>query len=168
MMLASTFFTDRNFKKMPHKNWVVLGIATAAFGNFCMSHVQLATMTGLVICFMSFRYIGMGFVNMPLSDYGMSKVAREMTGHASSMFSWTRQLVNIVSMNVLTVIMDLNTNRYYRELTGSNVIDSSSEAYRQASMYGFQNDFKIITVILILALCFAMVAMKKEKREGVQ
>lgn len=35
------------------------------------------------------------------------------TGHASSMYNWGKQLTQVVSTNVLTVLLSLNLTRYY-------------------------------------------------------
>ena len=96
-------------------------------------------------------------------DYGMSAIPPAMSGHASALFNWGRQFIQVVATNVLTVILSLNINRYYQDLGNTGVPETGSEAYKMVAAHAVGTDFVIMTVFLVLSLIctFFMKSQKK-------
>ena len=63
----------------------MIGMGVAALGNMGLCGLSLDTgIVYLLLCF-CLRYLGMGILQMPLTDYGLSSVPPHLSGHASSM-----------------------------------------------------------------------------------
>ena len=61
------------------------------------------TIVGFTI-WMSLRYAGMGLMSPILSNFAMSSVPVQLTGHASAMMNWSRQLLSTISMSLFSIL----------------------------------------------------------------
>lgn len=160
-LLGGTWLSDRLFGYATHRTLVVAGLFIAAAGNFGMSLNGLETTAAVILFALCLRYIGLGLVQMPLADYGMSGIDSQLTGHASALFNWGRQTVTVVSTNILTIVLSLNITRYWRDLgqTGSPI--EGSLAYQQASMSAIDSDYRYLAIALLASVGLALLVMRR-------
>lgn len=163
VLICSTEFTAIIYKKLTSRTLVVGGLLLIVVGNFLLSRCTLMTSVFWVIMCLSIRYWGLGMAQTPLSDYGMKIIPQEMVGHASSMMSWCRQIVSVVSTNILTILLSINTARYYLRMTASEVVDSSSLMYDQAMLQAVNMDYFYLAVCMVIAALIAFFMMREAK-----
>lgn len=162
-LILGTEFTELLIKRISGKNLVIAGIILVAAGNLLMSGCSMETSIITAVIFLSVRYVGLGLEQTPLSDYGMKIIPQEMAGHASSMLSWCKQIATVVSTNVLTIILSINTTRYYLALSGAQAVDKTALLYDQALLKALNMDYFYLACMAGLASVVAVIMMKKEK-----
>lgn len=165
IMLVGNEFANKMHAKSSVRTMIAGGMLITVIGNLAWCNVKVDTSVLLLIVFFSIRYFGMGVLQMPLTDYGLGSVPVELAGHASSMYNWGKQFVQVVSMNILTVVMSVNLTRYYLEAGNTGVPVQGTEAYNLAASQAVSTDFIYMTIALCLSLITALF-IKKEKHNG--
>lgn len=148
-MVVGNMASDHLFGKISSRSLVFSGLMIAAIGNYALSQSGLSTGVIAITIYMSLRFLGMGMVKMPLTDYGLGNVPSYLSGHASSMFNWGKQTVTVISINILTVLLSYNTNRYYAEAGFVGEIIEGTASYAMAAVQAVNDDFFYLTVFLI-------------------
>jgi len=147
-MIIGNIVSDHFFDKVPSKTLVFTGLIIAGMGNYSMSQVGLTTGIGLIIIFLSLRFLGMGMVKMPLTDYGLGNVPSSLSGHASSMFNWGKQMATVISTNILTVILSINISNYYKLAGFTGEIIEGTYSYAVAAVQAVNDDFLYLALFL--------------------
>ncbi|NLT94818.1 MAG: MFS transporter [Clostridia bacterium] len=164
-MVLGNIFSDRFFDRIPSKAMVFSGLLIAALGNYGMSKVGLTTGVITIVIFMSIRYLGMGMVKMPLTDYGLGSVPSSLSGHASSMFNWGKQIVSVITTNILTVLLSINTSRYYAEAGFQGEIVEGTVGYAVSAVQAVNDDFFYLAVFLAGSALLSLLMESTGKRK---
>jgi len=166
-MVVGNMVSDNLFSKVSSRSLVLSGLIIAASGNYAMSRTGLSTGLVAITIFMCIRLLGMGMVKMPLANYGLGSVPGSLSGHASSMFNWGQQIVTVISINILTVILSINTARYYTEAGFSGEIVEGTASYAVAAIQAVNDDFLYLTVFLVCSALLSFLFMAESgKRRG--
>lgn len=156
-------FSSRLLIKQLANKWIVFaGLLIAAAGNFTMSQTWVDTAAVMVILFMSLRYLGVGLLNMPLTDYGMSIIPLSLSGHASAMLSWCRQVTSVIWLSMLTALLSFRMSYHYQLNGNIGEIVEGTAAYNTAEMQAVNDVFLTLVVVLVL-VAIASLKMKNEK-----
>ena len=163
MMILGNTVTVK-LHKLGLAKWLIMGgILCALLGNLGLSTLTLET--GFTVLLVSFclRYFGLGMTSMPLTNYGLGAVPQTMSGHASSMFNWAKQLVQVVSTNILTVMLSINLTKYYLAAGNTGIPTEGTLEYNIAATQAVNGDF--FFMVLAMAVCFVLTFfIKTEKR----
>ena len=163
MMILGNTITVK-LHKLGLAKWLISGgILAALLGNWGLSTLTLET--GFMVLLVSFclRYFGLGMANMPLTNYGLGAVPQDMSGHASSMFNWAKQLVQVVSTNILTVMLSINLTRYYLAAGNTGTPIEGTPEYNLAATQAVNGDF--FFMVIAMAVCLILTFfIKSEKR----
>ena len=106
-------------------------------------------------------------MQMPLTNFGLSAVPPELSGHASSLYNWGKQVVQVVSTNILTVVLSLNLNRYYLAAGNTGIPQEGTMEYRLAAIQAVNTDYLYLAVFLVISLVIALfctLLIKPEKK----
>jgi len=147
-MVVGTIASNFLFNKVSSRSLVFSGLMIASIGNYALSRAGLSTGVVAITIYMSIRFLGMGMVKMPLTNYGLGNVPSSLTGHASSMFNWGKQIVTVISINILTVVLSINTARYYAEAGFKEEIIEGTASYAIAAVQAVNDDFLYLTLFL--------------------
>ena len=165
MMILGNTITVK-LHKLGLAKWLISGgILAALLGNWGLSTLTLET--GFIVLLVSFclRYFGLGVANMPLTNYGLGAVPQNLSGHASSMFNWSKQLVQVVSTNILTVMLSVNLTKYYLAAGNTGVPVEGTYAYNLAATQAVNADF--FFMVIAMAVCLVLTFfIKTEKQES--
>lgn len=164
VLILGTEATEILIKRLSSKTLVVAGVVLVSMGNLLMSNCKMETSIVTVVIFLSVRYFGLGLEQTPLSDYGMKMIPQEMAGHASSMLSWCKQIATIVSTDVLTIAMSINTTRYYKTLGGGAMIDKNTTVYQEALLKAVNMDYFYPACMAMAAMIAAVIMMKSKEK----
>lgn len=164
MMLIGNKAANGLHKKGVSRWLIMIGMGIAALGNMGLCGLSLDTgIVYLLLCF-CLRYLGMGILQMPLTDYGLSSVPPHLSGHASSMYNWGKQLTQVVSTNVLTVLLSLNLTRYYLAAGNTGTPVEGTVAYNIAATQAVNSDFFYLSIFLVISfLCTFMIRPQNKK-----
>ncbi len=161
-MVAANYVSRILIGFLTNKTLIIVGLFVAACGNFAMSRVGIATGVGWITLFMALRYFGIGLVNMPLTDYGMSIIPIRLSGHASSMLTWCRQLSSVIWLSMLTALLSFRMTSHYAANGHMEVAVEGTKAYNFAEMQAV-NDVFFTLVIALLLTVFLTLFIKNEK-----
>jgi len=163
VMVVGNIVSDHLFGKVSSKSLIFSGLLIAGSGNFAMSFAGLSTGIVAIIIFMSLRYLGMGMVKMPLTDYGIGNVPKNLTGHASSMFNWGKQMVTVIATNILTMVLSINTARYYAEAGFQGEIIEGSPSYAISAVQAVNDVFLILSLFMAASALLSLLIKEKNK-----
>ena len=86
-----------------------------------------------------------------------------MSGHASSMFNWAKQLVQVVSTNILTVMLSINLTKYYVAAGNTGTPVEGTLADNIAATKAVNGDF--LFMVFAMAVCFVLTFFIKIEKE---
>lgn len=155
-MVAANYISRLLIKSFTNKTLIIGGLLIAVCGNFAMSRVGVSTGVFWIIFFMGLRYFGIGLVNMPLTDYGMSIIPIRLSGHASSMLSWCRQLSSVIWLSMLTALLSFLMAYHYTANGNVGAGVEGSAAYNFAQMQAVNDVFFTLVLALLLTVFLAM------------
>lgn len=161
-MVAANYISRLLITIFSNKTLIIAGLLLAACGNFAMSRVGVTTGVIWITIFMGLRYLGIGLVNMPLTDYGMSIIPIRLSGHASSMLSWCRQLSSVIWLSMLTALLSFRMTYHYAANGNVGAAAEGSAAYNFAEMQAV-NDVFFTLVLALLATVFLALFIKNKK-----
>ena len=132
-----------------------------------MSRAWLDTTAAIVIIFMSLRYVGIGLVNMPLTDYGMSIIPISLSGHASAMLNWCKQVTAVIWLSMLTALLSFRMTYHYRLNGNVGEAIEGTGTYNVAEMQAVNDVFLTLAIVLVVTALIVL-KMKSEKpcRDG--
>lgn len=160
MMILGNMTTNKLHKKGLRRSLITGGLLLALIGNLGLCNLTLSSNLLFVICCFGMRFFGLSLAQMPLTNYGLSAVPRELSGHAASMYNWSKQLVQTVSTNILTVLLSMNMMRYYL-LAGNDLpMNEESQAYKIAAVEAVNTDYIYIAIFLLISVGFSLFISK--------
>lgn len=146
------------------KSLITGGLILALVGNLGLCDLSLESNLLFVISCFGMRFFGLSLAQMPLTNYGLEAVPRDLTGHATSMYNWSKQLVQTISTNILTVLLSMNMTRYYIEAGNQLPMNETSHAYKIAAVEAVNTDYIYIAIFLVISvICSLFIAKKPQK-----
>lgn len=124
--------------------------------------LSLFTVTTTVLTFniwLSVRYIGIGLMNPLLTDFSMASVPPALSGHASAMMNWTRQLLTTITVSMFSLLYNSRLLQYAKEGIGTGLDSVAQQQLIQANAI---SDINFYTMIIIL-ISLPMVYLLKDK-----
>lgn len=153
LMMSGNVIANALHKRGWMRGLITGGMAFALLGNLGLCRLSMDSNLLFVMCSYLLRFFGLALLQMPLTNYGLGAVPVELAGHASSMFNWGKQVVQVVSTNILTVLLSLNLTRYYLAAGNTGVPVEGTMAYRQAAIQAVNTDYCYMAVFLVISLC---------------
>ncbi len=148
------------------------GFAIAGLGNGLMLLVGMNFSLVLLSMILCLRYIGIGCIRMPISDFGMTAVPQNRVSHASALINWTNQLSQAISTNILTVVFTWRANAVFRQNGGVGEAIAGQPGFNEAALSAFHLVFGIMAVLMvigaILALFMKKIGRSERRRSAVQ
>ncbi len=141
------------------------GLAIAMVGNSGLAFASAeSSIFILLVCF-CLRYFGLGVIQMPLTNYGLCAVPKELSGHSSSMFNWSKQVAQVVSTNILTVVLSINLTKHYLANGGYGTPVEGTEIYNMAATQAINSDFFYLSVFLFISMVSSLMIKKQKNQE---
>ena len=163
MLVANTIAIKLHAKGLA-RLLITGGVLIVLVGNLGLCNLRIDTNAVFVLICFTMRYAGLSLLQMPLTNYGLSAVPPELSGHASSLYNWGKQVVQVVSTNILTVILSLNLNRYYWAAGNTGVPVEGTMEYRLAAIQAVNTDYLYLAVFLVISLGCTFLIKPQKKR----
>lgn len=130
---------------------------------FLLATWQLSrfTVTTTILAFdiwLSLRYIGIGLTNPLLTDLSMGSVPPALSGHASAMMNWTRQLLTTITVSMFSLLYNNRLLQYTQEVIGTGLEPLAQQQLIQANAI---SDINFYTMLIIL-ISLPMVTLLKD------
>ncbi|MFC5530395.1 DHA2 family efflux MFS transporter permease subunit [Cohnella yongneupensis] len=93
------------YSKVGPRPLMIVGIAMLAVGTLMLSWLSIDISHSYVVIWMTVRNLGIAMVMMPSSNAGMELVPRELSGHASAIMNWTRNVFGSFAIAIFTTIL---------------------------------------------------------------
>ena len=100
------------YKRVDSKKIILTAMLLLAVGSIMLSRTTLQTALAVVIFWLCFRYLGIGLSSMPVTDYGMSSLSRELSGHGTSLINWFKMMATSLSLSIFTMVLNLRIAHY--------------------------------------------------------
>lgn len=142
-----------------------VGFALAGLGNGLMLLVGMDFSLVLLSAILTLRYIGVGCIRMPISDFGMTAVPQNRVSHASALINWTNQLSQAISTNILTVVFTWRANSVFRQNGGVGEAIAGQPGFDEAALSAFHLVFGILAVLMVVGAILALFMKQIARRE---
>ena len=139
------------YTRVDSKKIIIAAMLFLTVGSLMLGRITLETSMLFVVAWLCFRYLGIGLSGMPITDYGMSALPREVSNHGSALINWFKMMANSLSLSVFTMVLGMRTNIYAQTMDRVN-----------AQMYAIDDIF--IYSGLILAVCVVLSFFLKSNR----
>jgi EmrB/QacA subfamily drug resistance transporter len=155
--------------------WLMsVGIVLLTLGTLTLSWLSIDVSHGYILFWMIVRNLGIALVMMPSSNAGMELVPRELTGHASAIMNWTRNVFGSFAIAIFTTL--LATRSEYHGNVFAMAGDTDMAHISMMSFTMSVNDVYVVATFIAVAalplsLLVGKVKLSKEeesKLEAVQ
>lgn len=142
---------------------IISGICFIALGSLELSKLSINTPHSYIIFWMTIRYIGISFSTMPITNTGMSIIPKTLSGHASSVNNWLRQVSSSLAIGIFSSLLVTRTDYHANTLNHSGLTKNLIHAKAYTS--GINDLFFISTIIVLVALPLSLKLKKMPKIE---
>lgn len=139
------------YTRIDSKKIIIAAMAFLAVGSLMLSRVTLTSTLVFVVVWLCVRYLGIGLSGMPITDYGMSALPRELSNHGAAIKNWCKMMATSLSLSVFTMVLEVRTVAYGKTMDAMN-----------AQMYAIDDIF--LYSGLILGFCLALSFLLKSNR----
>ncbi|WP_240546387.1 MDR family MFS transporter [Paenibacillus artemisiicola] len=127
---------------------LALGTLMLCWGSIDISHTY-------ILWWMIVRNLGIAMVMMPASNAAMERIPRHLTGHASSISNWLRNVFGSFAIAVFTTLLASRSTQHAADLAKAG--DTNEQHIGMMAFTMSVNDvYLIATIVAIIALPLAM------------
>ncbi|WP_235948200.1 MDR family MFS transporter [Paenibacillus glycinis] len=136
--------------------WLMgVGIPLLALGTLMLSWSSIDISHSYILWWMIVRNLGIAMVIMPASNAAMERIPRHLTGHASSISNWLRNVFGSFAIAIFTSLLASRSVLHGTELAKAG--DANEQHIGMMSFTMSVNDvYMIATIIAIVALPLAL------------
>jgi drug resistance transporter, EmrB/QacA subfamily len=134
---------------------MIIGIALLTVGTLMLSWLSLDISHTYVIVWMTVRNLGIAMVMMPSSNAGMELVPRELSGHASAIMNWTRNVFGSFAIAIFTTMLASRGTTHGTDLVMKGETDPTFIANMAFTM-SVNDVYLLATFIAAIALPLAL------------
>lgn len=161
-MAVAMPFVGKLYTKVGPRILVIIGLSMVALGSLPLSWLSVTTPHSYMLWCMVVRSLGIGLTMMPVSNYSMEQIPREMSGHASSINNWIRNAFGSFAIAVFTSMMASRSTVHGTELAKSGIKDPSVIKMSAVTM-GIDDVYFAATLVAVAAIPVALFIRKHKK-----
>ena len=144
MPFATKVLTTKGEKAL-----ALVGVAIMLFGSSVFLNVDKNIPLAVVVVFMCIRCFGIAFMNLLTTNTAMAAVPPELSGHASALTNWVRQIVSALIISIASTLINA-------QLVASNAqtAEEISAAYLSSTSLLYMISCTALLIIIPIALKF--------------
>ena len=144
MPFATKVLTTKGEKAL-----ALVGVAIMLFGSSVFLNVDANIPLAIVVVFMCIRCFGIAFMNLLTPNTAMAAVPPELSGHASALTNWVRQIVSALIISIASTLINA-------QLVASNAqtAEEISAAYLSSTSLLYMISCTALLIIIPIALKF--------------
>ncbi|OJH36230.1 MDR family MFS transporter [Cystobacter ferrugineus] len=129
---------------------MVTGISMIGVGTYALSHLEPETSRTYVLLWMLVRNVGISLSTMPASNAGMEQISPVLSGHASSLSNWLRNVFGSFSIAIFTSLLST-----FGRLEGARLVErgvmEQPQRMEALAFVASVNDVHLVATIVVLA-----------------
>ena len=153
-MTAATTISTKYYDRVGPKPLILIGISFIIVATWAFCSLKVDSSKGFVMLWMTFRYIGLGLSTTPIINVGMSSVPSQLSGDASALMNWIKQVAGAISVGLFTSFFYTRISYY------GNTNSHSQEVY----VKGLDDVFILATILTCLSIPLILFLGKKETK----
>ena len=154
-MTAATTISTKYYDRVGAKTLILIGIFFLILATWAFSSLRVDSTKGFIMLWMTFRYIGLGLSTTPFINVGMSSVPSHLSGDASALMNWIKQVAGAVSIGLFTSFFYTRMD-FYGKTSGN-----SQDIY----VKGLDDVFILATVLTCLSIPLTLLLGRKEVKQ---
>ncbi|MBP3625347.1 MAG: DHA2 family efflux MFS transporter permease subunit [Peptococcaceae bacterium] len=135
---------------------ILLGMLVFLLATWQLSLFTVTTTVLVFNIWLSVRYIGIGLMNPLLTDFSMGSVPPALSGHASAMMNWTRQLLTTITVSMFSLLYNSRLLQYTKEGIGVGLDSAAQQQLIQANAISDINFYTMIIIIVSLPMVYLL------------
>jgi EmrB/QacA subfamily drug resistance transporter len=138
------------------------GVLLIAGGTYALSRLTPDVSHFYVLIWMLVRNVGISLSMMPANNAGMEEIPRELSGHASAVSNWLRNVFGAFSIAIFTSLLATFTTREAQVLVQHGVTER-----RHIELFSFVegiNDVYLVATIITLVAVPLSLRIRKQPR----
>jgi MFS family permease len=155
--IAMTFLspiTGKMLDKHGFRVLAIIGFTLLAIGTFEISTLKENTSITMLAIMYGIRMIGITFLLMPVTTWGLNSLKTEQISHGSAINSTVRQVSGAIGSSILITTMTTVTRH------------SLSNSKALAQIQGMNASFKIATIIAVVGLAISIFYVKDKVKQN--
>jgi EmrB/QacA subfamily drug resistance transporter len=146
--------------------WLLsVGILLLIIGSLPLSWLSIDVSHSYVIWWMVVRNLGIAFVMMPASNAGMEEIPPAMSGHASSISNWTRNVFGSFAIAIFTTLLASRSIVHSEDMINAGDTDKIHIGMMSFTMS--VNDVYLIATFVAIAALPLTLFVRKIKRPAI-
>ncbi|MFY0575094.1 DHA2 family efflux MFS transporter permease subunit [Cystobacter fuscus] len=141
-------FVGRMYGPLGPSTLMTTGVLLIAGGTYALSRLTPEVSQSYMLVWMVVRNVGISLSMMPASNAGMEQIPRELSGHASSISNWLRNVFGAFSIAIFTSLLSTFTAREAEVLVRQGVTER-----RHIELFSFVegiNDVYLVATLVAL------------------
>ncbi|WP_051250624.1 DHA2 family efflux MFS transporter permease subunit [Paenibacillus harenae] len=148
--------------------WLMAGgIVLLTIGTLALSWLSVDVSHTYVIIWMTVRNIGIAFVVMPSSNSAMEQIPAELSGHASAISNWTRNVFGSFAIAIFTTMLTARSVTHAEDFVRAG--DTDKLHIEMMSFTMSVNDvYLVATLVAAIALPISLLVgkVKQQPNDG--
>ncbi|WP_238403817.1 DHA2 family efflux MFS transporter permease subunit [Paenibacillus paridis] len=153
-LTCATFFSGRYYHKFGPAMLAIVGTSILIATTYLFSRLQVSTSLLAIMIIIAIRNTGTGLALTPVTNAGMMAIPKELSGHASALINWLRQIFSAMALGLFTSLF------YARLAVHQEQLGKSDEAYPSAYTLSINDAFLFSAIIILSALPLALLLRK--------
>jgi nucleoside recognition membrane protein YjiH len=129
---------------------IVSGVLLIALGTLAIGRLDVNVSHGYIVMWLTIRYIGLSLTIMPLTNVGMEAIPRELSGHASSVNNWIRQVFGSFSIALFTSLIASRLTVHNQALGLDGAAEAERKLLKAEAFTMSSNDVYIVATMIVL------------------
>jgi EmrB/QacA subfamily drug resistance transporter len=155
VMALAMPFVGKMYSSVGPRWLMAIGVALLSVGTIFLSWLSIDVSHTYIIVWMTVRNLGIAFCMMPASNAAMERIDPLLSGHASSIMNWTRNVIGSFAIAIFTMILASHTSSHSADLIAGG--DTNKLHIGAMSFTMSVNDvYLVATLIAAIALPFCL------------
>ncbi|MBO5429470.1 MAG: MFS transporter [Peptococcaceae bacterium] len=142
-------FATKILTKQGEKALAIIGVLFMIVGSAVFLDIDPHISVIVVVAAMCVRSFGMGFLNLMTTNTCMAAVPAELSGHASALTNWVRQMISALVISVASTIISIRLTA-----SGAQTAEEISAVYLSSSEMLFALSCLSLLIIIPIAMKF--------------
>ncbi|MBB3069010.1 EmrB/QacA subfamily drug resistance transporter [Paenibacillus baekrokdamisoli] len=163
-MAFLTPFVGKMYSRTGPRVLLFIGITLMAAGTLPLSWLSVDVPHGYIVFWMIVRNLGIAFSMMPASTASMEQIPKQLSGHASSITNWTRNVFGSFAIAIFSSLLTSETTKHAASLVKHG---ATNQTYIKMMSFTMSvNDvYFIAMLIVVVALPICLFIPKRRQSE---
>ncbi|OBZ11332.1 DHA2 family efflux MFS transporter permease subunit [Bacillus sp. FJAT-26390] len=158
-LTCATFFSGRYYNKFGPAVLAIVGSTILILTTYMFSRLQLTTSLLTIMIIIAIRNTGTGLALTPVTNAGMMAIPKELSGHASALINWLRQVFSAMALGMFTSLFYARLAIHQARSSGTGSEPVEPHAYTMS----INDAFLLSAVIIVAALPLALLLRKRRR-----